>query len=113
MKIWQNGQWEEPCGDLVSDPLTPREKELLRWLGEGMSNPEIALQMMISITTVRTHLNNVYAKLQMLGPYRRGKLIVYGRDLVAKPRPQRKSQPKPKARRQRTRCRKSFSYRGR
>jgi DNA-binding CsgD family transcriptional regulator len=43
--------------------LTPREREILDLVAEGRTNPEIAERLWVSPLTVRTHLENVYAKL--------------------------------------------------
>jgi DNA-binding CsgD family transcriptional regulator len=43
--------------------LTPRELELLELAAEGHSGPSIAAQLGISPATVRTHFDNLYAKL--------------------------------------------------
>lgn len=43
--------------------LTPRESEILEWVARGKTNPEIAEILLIAPTTVRRHLENVYAKL--------------------------------------------------
>jgi DNA-binding NarL/FixJ family response regulator len=43
--------------------LTNRERELVDALAEGCSNTEIAERLMIAPTTVRKHLENIYAKL--------------------------------------------------
>ena len=43
--------------------LTPREREILALVEEGKTNAEIAAALWISPTTVRTHLENIYAKL--------------------------------------------------
>jgi DNA-binding NarL/FixJ family response regulator len=47
----------------AAEPLTPREREIVNLVGAGLGNKEIAARLGISVTTVRTHLNNVYAKL--------------------------------------------------
>lgn len=44
-------------------PLTPREREILALLADGRSAPEIAGELYLSQTTVKTHLRNVYDKL--------------------------------------------------
>jgi DNA-binding NarL/FixJ family response regulator len=43
--------------------LTPRELEVLRLIAEGASNSEIASELVVSETTVKTHVGNVFAKL--------------------------------------------------
>lgn len=43
--------------------LTPREMEILRFLAEGMSNAAIADRLVLSLHTVRNHVQNVIGKL--------------------------------------------------
>ena len=45
--------------------LTPREQEILRGLGNGLSNLEIAQKLELSPKTVRNYLLNIYSKLQV------------------------------------------------
>ena len=45
--------------------LTPRQMELLHLVGAGHTNAQIARRLGISETTVRTHLENVYERLQV------------------------------------------------
>jgi DNA-binding NarL/FixJ family response regulator len=49
-----------PAGPEFS--LTAREQEILALIGEGLRNPEIAAQLVISEATVKTHINNLFAK---------------------------------------------------
>jgi LuxR family maltose regulon positive regulatory protein len=50
-------------GEELPEPLTRREKEILRLMGRGLTNPEIAEELVISPHTVRTHATHIYAKL--------------------------------------------------
>jgi DNA-binding CsgD family transcriptional regulator len=43
--------------------LTPREQQIVAWVARGKTNAQIAELLWISPTTVRKHLENVYAKL--------------------------------------------------
>jgi LuxR family maltose regulon positive regulatory protein len=47
----------------LPEPLTPREIEVLKLIMAGLTNPEIAGQMVISAETVKKHAGNIYAKL--------------------------------------------------
>ncbi|MFF0311698.1 response regulator [Streptosporangium sp. NPDC004379] len=65
--------------DALPDGLTRREGEVLRLIAEGRSNAEIAAALFISEATVKTHVNNLFAKIgardraQAVGyAYRRG-----------------------------------------
>ncbi|GAA1981110.1 response regulator transcription factor [Catenulispora subtropica] len=50
-----------PAPDLA--PLTAREVEVLRLVGKGMTNPEIAEHLVVGETTVKTHLSRTMTKL--------------------------------------------------
>jgi two-component system, NarL family, response regulator LiaR len=47
------------------DPLTEREVEILQWVAQGLTNDEIAEKLVVSERTVRTHVSNILAKLQL------------------------------------------------
>ncbi|MCC5849610.1 MAG: helix-turn-helix transcriptional regulator [Verrucomicrobia bacterium] len=49
--------------------LTPREREVFRWLGEGKTNREIGKILGISHRTVGKHLENILNKLQLENRY--------------------------------------------
>lgn len=46
-----------------TQPLTPRESQVVSLVAEGLSNREIGHRLHISRHTVRTYLNSVFAKL--------------------------------------------------
>ena len=48
-----------------SELLSRRENEILQQLAKGFRYKEIALQFFISVETVRTHIRNIYEKLQV------------------------------------------------
>ena len=45
--------------------LTPREIGMVRMVAQGLRNKEIADQLCISESTVKTHLHNIYEKLHV------------------------------------------------
>ncbi|MGI5129208.1 response regulator [Pseudonocardia sp. CA-107938] len=45
------------------DGLTAREREVLALIGAGLSNGAIAERLVVSPTTVKTHINNAFAKI--------------------------------------------------
>jgi DNA-binding NarL/FixJ family response regulator len=59
------GRGETPpdAGDARLARLTPRETEVLRLLGEGLSNRALAERLFVSEKTVKTHLSSILAKL--------------------------------------------------
>jgi DNA-binding NarL/FixJ family response regulator len=52
-------------GQLPTDPLTPREREVLKLVAEGKSNKEISDLLFISIRTVENHRANIMNKLNI------------------------------------------------
>jgi DNA-binding NarL/FixJ family response regulator len=56
------------------DDLTPRELEVLKLIGSGLTNQQIAEELVISEKTVKNHINNVFSKLHI---YDRSQAILY------------------------------------
>ncbi len=54
-----------PPSSLLIEPLTEREEEVLRLVGESASNEQIAATLVISIHTVRKHVSNIFGKLDV------------------------------------------------
>jgi DNA-binding NarL/FixJ family response regulator len=50
-----------PEGELPDD-LTPREVEVLKLIASGLSNGEIAAELVVSAATVKTHINRIFYK---------------------------------------------------
>ena len=51
--------------DNLLDALTPREEEVLQLLTQGITYKGVAGKLFISETTVKTHVNNIFQKLQV------------------------------------------------
>jgi len=67
----ENSRISEPC------PLSSRELDVLRHLSEGMVYKQIASEMHLSVSTIRTHLHNVYGK---IGAVDRAQAVLTSRD---------------------------------
>ncbi len=59
---------------LPQSSLTPREREVLRWVARGLPNKEIARQAAISEATVRSHVRSIFAKLNLTN---RSQVVLY------------------------------------
>ncbi len=64
--------------DPLAEPLTEREREMLRLLLEGASNREIARRLVLSVNTVKRHVYNICGK---LGVQSRTQAIIRARAL--------------------------------
>jgi putative nucleotidyltransferase with HDIG domain len=67
----ESNRTSEPC------PLSARELDVLRHLSEGMVYKQIAGEMQLSVSTIRTHLHNVYGK---IGAVDRAQAVLTARD---------------------------------
>lgn len=70
---------EQPAvaGHPVFQSLSPREREILALIADGLANAEIAGRLAISEKTVRNHVSHVFDK---LGVWSRAQAIVFARD---------------------------------
>ena len=57
------GQEQRPHRTGLIEPLTERELEVLRLLAAGRSNAEMAAELFVEQSTVKTHLIHLYSKL--------------------------------------------------
>jgi LuxR family maltose regulon positive regulatory protein len=62
----------------LAEPLTERELQVLHLIAEGLTNPEIAQRLFISLPTVKSHARNIYGK---LGVHRRRQAVAQARAL--------------------------------
>ena len=72
--IWLGLRWTRPkktSGEGVqvnpeeTASLSPREIEVLKLIAEGYSNQEIADQLFVSLSTIKSHVSNLFAKLDV------------------------------------------------
>ncbi len=70
---------EPPARGLaLAEPLTHSETRVLRYLPTHLSAPEIAGELYVSVSTVKTHMSHLYAK---LGSHRRAEAVDRARAL--------------------------------
>ncbi len=77
-RIGKTTSMTQPSMQLLIEPLTAREVEVLKLIEAGRSNQEIADQLVISIPTVKRHISNIYAK---LGVTSRTQALAIGKEL--------------------------------
>jgi LuxR family maltose regulon positive regulatory protein len=56
---------ERGDGEPLTEPLSQRELEVLRLFKTELSGPEIARELVIALSTVRTHTKSIYSKLNV------------------------------------------------
>ena len=71
------------------EPVSRSEMRVLRYLPTNLSAPEIARELSVSVTTVRTHISHLFVK---LGAHRRTEAVARARDLgMLAPSPTRRA----------------------
>jgi len=68
----------EQRGEVLVEPLSERELEVLRLLAEGLRYAEIAERLVVSLNTVRFHVKEIYSK---LGVNRQAQAVARAREL--------------------------------
>jgi ATP/maltotriose-dependent transcriptional regulator MalT len=69
---------QQPPPQLLIEPLTTREIEVMKLIESGCSNQEIAEKLVIYFTTVKRHISNIYTKLDAKN---RTQAIAIGKEL--------------------------------
>jgi LuxR family maltose regulon positive regulatory protein len=67
-----------PQSSALVEPLSVREIEILRLIADGLSNQAIADTLVIAVSTVKRHINNIYGKLAVQS---RTQALVLAREL--------------------------------
>ena len=68
----ESDQFPQPpnsVAPLVTDSLSERELDVLRLLRTDLTGPEIATELSVSVNTVKTHIKNIYSKLDAHSRY--------------------------------------------
>lgn len=64
-QIVEHSKQKVDLNDTENDNMTSRETEVMKFLGNGMSNKEIGNKMQISTYTVKSHIHNIMEKLSV------------------------------------------------
>jgi len=56
---------ERKMAELLLGSLKPREVEILHLMAQGRTNREMAQQLMVSVSTVKNHVQHIIAKLEV------------------------------------------------
>lgn len=65
LQQWRHGPPTSERAGVGVRPLTPREGEVLALVARGFSHEEVARRMAVTLSTVRTHVRSIYAKLEV------------------------------------------------
>jgi len=61
--LGEDAELKPPSAESLVEPLTDRELQVLRLIVAGLSNPQIAEELFIAVSTVKSHVNHIYGKL--------------------------------------------------
>ncbi len=64
--LGQSGSLDQQT-PINENTLTPREKEIVELIIQGKKNVEIANALFVELSTIKTHINNIYKKLDVKG----------------------------------------------
>lgn len=78
LKLIEGREKQVVASPALPEALTEREGEVLRLLAAGLSNQEIAEKLVISLSTIKTHITRIYGKLEVTS---RTQAIVKAREL--------------------------------
>jgi LuxR family maltose regulon positive regulatory protein len=67
-----------PRAELLIEPLTQREMEVLQLIAEGLSNQEISERLFLALSTIKGHTRIIFDKLQV---QRRTEAVARAREL--------------------------------
>jgi LuxR family maltose regulon positive regulatory protein len=70
---------DQPAATATLEPITPRELQVLRLLADGASNAELARELVVEESTIKTHLLHLYDK---LGVHSRTQAVARARALL-------------------------------
>lgn len=68
----------QAANESLIDPLTERELEILQYIADGHSNREIADLLYVGVSTIKSHINHIYRKLDVES---RTQALVRGKEL--------------------------------
>ena len=62
---------------LMDLPITNREKEVLQHLAKGKTNKEISKELVLSPSTIRNHISNIFTKLKITNRSQATAIAIY------------------------------------
>jgi len=65
LTLFGSTEGRPPAKQALREPLSERERDVLRLLRTELSGPDIARELIVSLNTLRTHTKNIYDKLEV------------------------------------------------